>query len=262
MSRIPARIFALTVFLTALALGQPQSLFIPQVADGGNWQTTIVLTNTTTSPIGASLAFFQDTTGGATQSWNLSLIEAVAQSVQVPGGATVFLHTPGTGAVTSVGWGQVTAAVGVSAYAIFTQRVPGRTDQDGTAPGGPVAGRVLVPFDNTAGSTTSVAIVNPTTASQTVSLSIKTETGAVSQSSISLPAQGHMAFALADQLPATSGQRGLAEFYTSTPRGEGTGSLSMLALRFNSTGAFTTAPVFGQSGPHIVGVAPPSTGGK
>lgn len=40
-------------------------------------------------------------------------------------------------AATSAGWAQVSASgagvAGVVAYAIFTQRVPGRQDQDGTA---------------------------------------------------------------------------------------------------------------------------------
>jgi hypothetical protein len=128
---IPTRCLVLTVFLTALAFGQPQTQIIPQVADGGNWQTTIVLTNTTTTAQSAALTFYQETTSGATQTWNLALMEATSQNVSVPGGATVFLHTPGTGAVTSVGWGQIVALAGVDAYAIFTQRVPGRTDQDG-----------------------------------------------------------------------------------------------------------------------------------
>jgi hypothetical protein len=172
------------------------------------------------------------------------------------------MHTPGTSASTSVGWAQIIVSPGIVGYAIFTQRIPGRSDQDGTAPGGASAERILVPFDNTAGFVTGLALVNPTGASQTVSVSIQAETGEVSQTSIALPAQGHTAFALADQIPATSGHRGLAEFYSTTARGTIGSSLSMLALRFNPTGAFTAAPVYGQSGSPIVGVKPPSRGTK
>jgi hypothetical protein len=57
-----------------------------------------------------------------------------------------------------------------------------------------------------------------------------------------------MAFALADQVPATSGHRGLAEFYSPGTGRASAGSISMIALRFNPAGAFTTAPVYPQSG--------------
>jgi hypothetical protein len=93
-------------------------------------------------------------------------------------------------------------------------------------------------------------------------VNVQIETGSISTGSITLPAQGHLAFALPDQLPATSGHRGLAEFYFPAARGTGAGSLSMLALRFNPGGAFTTAPVYAQTGSPIIGVQPPPTTGK
>jgi hypothetical protein len=257
---IPAagRLLFLTVFLTALSFGQPQTLIVPQIADGGGWQTTLVLTNMTTGSGSAGLTFYQETSGGATQSWNPPFQEAVAQNVPVAAGSTVFLHTMGTSSATSVGWAQIIVSPGIAAYAIFTQRIPGQADQDGTAAGGAVAERFLVPFDNTAGFVTSVAMVNQVAAVQrggtennTISVNIRIETGATSQSSITLPAQGHMAFAFADRFPVTSGHRGLAEFYIAR------GSLSMIALRFNPTGAFTTAPAYSQSGAPVVGVTPP-----
>jgi len=244
---------SLIALFTAVATCQPQSSNVAQVADGGPWQTIIVITNTTTTAASASVAFYQDTAGGATQAWNLTPVEGPASNVQIPAGSTVFLHTPGTNSVTATGWAQIIAPGGVVAYAIFTQRVPGRTDQDGTAPAGASTDRVLVPFDNTGGFVTSVAVVNPTSVSLTASVNIKIETGAISQSSILLPAQGHSAFALPQQFPETSGHRGLVEFYL----GPRTGTLSIIALRFNPTGGFTTAPVYGQTGAAIIGVTPP-----
>ena len=246
-----------TPFLAALSFAQPQTVIVPQIADGGGWQTTLVLTNTITGVGSASMSFYQETSGGATQSWNLAFSEQPTQNVRVNGGATVLLHTLGTGSTTSVGWAQMIVSPGIVAYAIFTQRMAGHTDQDGTAPGGSVTQRVLVPFDNTGGSVTSVAMANPSSAAETVSVNIATEAGAVSQASISLPAQGHMAFALPDQLPATAGHSGLAEFYLGSGRAV-LGNISMIALRFNPTGGFTTAPVYEQTGAPIVGVPPPS----
>ena len=248
-----------SVFVSGLVFGQPQSLIIPHIADGGGWQTTIVLTNKTVGPISATFTFYQETSGGATQSWNLPFAETLGQSVQVAAGATVFFHTLGTSPATSVGWAQLITFAGIEAYAIFTARTPGRADQDGTAPGGSGAQRILMPFDNTDGCLMGVALANPSNGSITVSVNIKIETGAISQTSITIPAQGHVSFVLSDQIPATAGHRGLAEFYS--PAVRASNLLSAIALRFNPTGAFTSAPVYGETGAPIIG-APPVGGGK
>lgn len=248
----------LMVFLATLAICQPQTTYIPQVVDGGAWQTVLVLSNTTTSGASASLSFHQETSGGATQSWNLAFLEGSTQNVLIPAGSAVFLHTLRTDSVTSQGWADMIASPSVVAYAIFTQRIPGRTDQDGTAPASGSATRFLVPFDNTGGFVTSVGIANLITSSQTISVNIEIENGAISQTSIpDLPAQGHTAFALPQQFPATGGHRGLIEFYVAGGRTGTTGPFSTLALRFNPTGGFTSAPVYAQSGNPVIGVSPP-----
>jgi hypothetical protein len=241
-----------------VVLGQAQTLVIPQIADGGAWQTTLVLTNTSASATSVSLNFFQETSEGATQNWNLPFLEvASTQNLSLPAAGTLFLHTPGTASGTSVGWAQLQASAAVVAYAIFTQRIPGRTDQDGTAPATSSSSRILIPFDNTNGFVTSIAIANPTGASESISVGIQPSSGSSSQlSPITLPAQGHTAFALPQQFSASTGQSGLLEFYTAS------GSLSALALRFNPTGGFTAAPAYAESGPPIIGpgAAPPGGG--
>jgi hypothetical protein len=235
-------------FFSVLSAGYAQTLIIPQIADGGGWQTTLVFTNTTTTAASVGLSFYEETGGGATQSWNLSFIENVSpQNVSVPGGGSVFLHTPATSSTTSVGWAQLQAPASLVAYAIFTQRVPGRTDQDGTALAASAATRILVPFDNTSSFVTAVGLVNPTASSETISVNFQIDTGMVTSSSLVLPAQGHMAFSLSQQFASTAGVRGTAEFYVSS------GSISILALRFNPTGGFTAAPVYAQSGSPIIG---------
>src|SRR5215467_5291853 len=94
------RSLILIVLLAAVATCQPQSSNVAQVADGGPWQTILVITNTTTTATSASVTFYQDTAGGATQAWNLTPVEGSASNVQLPAGSSVFLHTPGTNPVT------------------------------------------------------------------------------------------------------------------------------------------------------------------
>ncbi|HLK47313.1 MAG TPA: hypothetical protein VKT49_04210 [Bryobacteraceae bacterium] len=251
-SRAARACFFAVLLLAAAPAMRAQTVVMPQIVDGGGWQTTIVVSNNTASTAAAALSFFQETTGGATQSWNLPLLESVSlQNLSLPGGGTIFLHTPGTAAANSQGWGSLQASSGVVCYAIYTYRTAGHQDQDATAPGVASAGRILVPYDNTNGLVTAIAIVNPTAASETISVSFQSESGAILTGSLpTLPPNGHSAFVLPTQFPRTAGDHGLAEFSSAT------GSLSIIALRANPTLAFTSAPVYNQSGAPIIGALP------
>jgi hypothetical protein len=244
--------FGATALLFALCAvpAWSQALIISQVVDGEVWQTTIVLTNTTANPAIASLSFFQETTGNATQPWNLPFLEvASTQSIALAAGETLLLHTPGTAAALSVGWGQLTGSPGVVAYAVFTKRPHGLPAQIGTSEATASASRILVPFDNTSGNVTSMALVNTSGAPQTITVRIQTTAGAISYGLLSnIPAQGHVAFTFPGQFAATAGQSGLAEFYTAS------GTIALLALNFNPAGSLSTAPAYPEAGPPIIGV--------
>ncbi len=252
---------AIFMGLTAAALLAPAlchaQTFLPQIADGGNWYTAVVLVNTSPSAATASINFFQDTSSGATSPWSPPFVEVSStQNLNVPAGGTVYMHTPGTAAALTQGWGQVTAPPGVVAYAIYTyESFQGRPNQDGTSLAVAGASRILVPFDATTGYSTGVAIVNPTNAPEIVSVNIETDDGTITQSSLpSLPANGQMAFSMASQFAATVGHRGVAEFYVSP------GSISIAAFRFNPTVALTSLPVVLASGAPVLasGGAPPT----
>jgi hypothetical protein len=223
-------------------------LIIPQIADGGGWQTTLVLTNTSTAAATANLTFFQSTSGGGTMNWVPPFLEtSTPQSVSVPAASTVFLHTPGTATTLSEGWVQVQAGSAIVAYAIFTQTVPGRTNQDGTALAATSTSRVLMPFDNANGFVTSMAITNPTSTGESITVGVQPVNGSAAQlSPITLPANGYLAFTLPQQFPSTLSQNGLLEFYSST------GSISLIALRFNPSGGFTASPVYAETGAPIL----------
>lgn len=225
----------------------------PQIVDGGPWVTTMALTNTSANATEVTLNFYQETGGGATQPWLLDFVEVTSaqpQAVSLPAGSTLFLHTLGTAAATTVGWGQVswsptTLPSVIDAYAIFTQRIPGRPDEEGTAEAIPVASRFLVPFDNTNGAVTSIAIASLSTNNNFISVGIRTRVCTTQPAAITLPPLGHTSFAFPTQFPGTAGQTGLAEFYGSST------AISIIGLRFNS-GAFTTAPVYSVTGAPII----------
>ena len=244
-----------------LASGGAVGLILPQIVDGGPWQTTLVITNTNTTPANAALQFFQTTdAAGDTSPWTLPTVEAVSLSdIQLAPDATIIVHTPGTAANLTQGFGELVADSGVVAYAIFTQRVPGRQNQDGTALAAAPGSYFLIPFDNSApGFVTSIAIVNTSEAPETLSANLLLASGQTLSGSLpSIPALGHAAFALTTQFPLSAGQQGTLELFyraqiDSTPA---TGahpqvavslppSFSVIALRFNPTGAFTSLPVY------------------
>jgi hypothetical protein len=194
-------IHLLMVLPLALSVAHAQIQIIPQIADGGAWQTTLVLTNTGTTSATASLTFFQSNGDGTTKSWTPPFQETSStQSLTLAAASTTFLHTLGTAANLTEGWAQLQASSSVVAYAIFTQTVTGRTNQDGTAPAAAAVSRILVPFNNTSGFATTIAIANSGTASESIAVGVQPVSGAAAQlSTISLPAGGYTAFSLQDQ---------------------------------------------------------------
>jgi hypothetical protein len=245
--------FGFFVFGVLHLSAQTTPLFIPQIADGGGWQTTLVVTNTTSAALSAAMTFHMETSSGNTSLWNLTFLESVSVfNLNVPAGATVFLHTPGAAAVTTIGWGQLDAPSGLSAYAIFRQRDASGHDQEGTAPATASGSRILVPFDNSAGAVTAIALANPSSSAQTIQVGFRNAAGVVSQNTVTVPPLGHLAVSLPQQFPALAGQTGLAEFLNTA------GNFSLIALRFNAAGSFTAAPIYTQTGSPVI---LPSTGG-
>jgi hypothetical protein len=161
----------------------------------------------------------------------------------------------GTAPKLTQGWAQVSNATGLDAYVIYTYTTA-ESSSDATAAGIPSASRFLVPFDNTGTLGTEIGLVNPNAAGLPVLVTLKTSGGTVTQGTLTLPANGQVAFILPRQFPAVAGQSGLAEFYTTS------GTMVVLALRSNTNSAtgifsFTTAPAYAESGPNII----PTTGG-
>jgi len=231
-----------------------QTLIIPDVVDGGGWQSTVVLTNSSAAPANATLIFHTDTTAGATQPWNPPFQEVSSTAgLVLPGSSAMYLHTLGTAAALSQGWAELDADAGIVAYTIFTNRVPGHQDQDSTAPAVAATNRILMPYDDASGFVSAIAIVNPTATAQTVSVGFRTTDGLVAIDALpTVPAMGHMAFVLSQQFPVIAGHRGLAEFYSAT------GNISMIAFRFNPTQSSASAPVFFETGAPLI-TAPPVT---
>ena len=98
---------------------------------------------------------------------------------------------------------------------------------------------MTLPYDNTTGFVTGVAIANLSAAvSATLTTTIYDENGSLlSVQPVAVPVNGHTSFALPDRLGVTAGRRGIVVFQSPT-----TGGLAGIGLRFNGLGAFTSVP--------------------
>ena len=246
-------------------------MVIPQVVDGNGWQSTIVAMNTSKVLAHAALQFFQTIDGdGDTAPWTLPTVEHVNLSdITLGPGAMVLVHSANTATTLTQGYGELVASPGVQAFAIFTLHVHGRQDQDGTAPAAYPGSDIIVPFDNSPGFTTGIAVVNASDAAEVLNANIVLASGDTIASSLpSIPAHGHAAFSLATQFPELAGQVGTLELSvpsgppdvtTSQPLPAGSPAVpaaarpgiavsmprfSVIGLRFNPTGAFSSIPVY------------------
>jgi hypothetical protein len=214
---------------------------LSQLVDGGGWNTTFVLANMDTVPVAITLRFwkedgsqmrllFEGVIGGAS--------DTLAATIGV--GGTLTLITQGVDAVATQGWAELTSPGKIGGLAVFRQRVPGRPDQEAAVPITTSVSRFVLPFDNTQGFVTSMALIN-TNGTRVVSVSvvIRDETGTqIATDALVLDPRRHASFTLPDRFPVVANRRGVAEFSSTTA------DLSGLGLRFDPGGAFTSFPAF------------------
>jgi hypothetical protein len=154
-------------------------------------------------------------------------------------GATVIFQTTGPPTqVTQTGWAQLLTNGNIGGHAVYTQTV-GSSVQEAVVPvetRNPDA--FVLPFDNVGGFNSGVAVANTTAAQANIAVIIRDDTGAMLQvQTLTLPALGQISFDMATRFPTATGKRGTVEF--GTPVG---GQITVLGLRFNPTGAFSTVP--------------------
>lgn len=220
---------------------------VSQIADGGGWQTGLILTNTSDAAAPYAIAFHKD--DGTP--FEVAGIGGFAAGTVQPGG-TAFLTSTNPAALTQ-GSAIVMGGQNFSISTIFTwKNANAGGDQQGTVTGD-AQGSVSfsVPFDNTGGSVGGFAITNTSPASVTVLVVAYDETGRVllSDSSLTLPAFGHTAFNFQNRpgFSTLADKRGLLRVFAihpgATPPYPG---LNGLLLKFLPNGSFTTVAVTNQ----------------
>jgi hypothetical protein len=214
---------------------------IAHIASGNGWTTTFVLVNTGTSGAAVNLNFFAD--NGSPLSLPISYPQqgsAVTQATSVNTGmgvgSTLIVQTTGVdSSPLLIGSAQLSVQGNVGGFVIFGYEngneavVPLQTGN---------AGGYIIPFDNTAGTGTGVAVNNVSSQAANVAVIFRDSTGAqIGTGTIPLAANGHSAIVLQNQFPVTANIQGTVEF--DAPIGVQIGALG---IRTPIAHTFTTLP--------------------
>lgn len=216
----------------------------PFFASGGGWESTIQLINVFESSINYRLLFRGINGQPAlvsyrTQDGRIAAADTIQGSLGDDASATIVLIDAG---LTQSGWVELEyeGESRIGGVLTFRQRVSGRPDfessveltRDDTQ-------RLYMPFDNTAGYATSVAITNPSgSANNELQLRFWDNSGReILTRTVQLAAGTTTAFSLRERYPELDGRSGRMRI-------EGTGSrLAAIAFKFNPSGAFSAIPV-------------------
>jgi hypothetical protein len=245
-----------TFTLTVAAAGALTRVgFISQIAAGGGWDSTIWLVNRSSAPVQTNIAFHGD--DGSALTLPLSVTQAgysqqisasTVQETIAPN--TLLVVATGTVSSTTQGWADVLASGALSGFAVFRYG-----DSEVTAPLENRSGTsVSLPFDQTGGYATGIALVNLAGWQANVTATVWDQYGnqIVTQQPIAFAktdgsGSGHDAFMLSDRLPATAGARGIVQFQSNplTPSGP-VGQLAGLGLRASPAMSVTSLPTIVQ----------------
>ncbi len=194
---------------------------VAQIADGNGWKTAITLVNTDAAssqaftlrfwPGAATLPGVPLLLDGADQISDLALTKTI------PAGGSLTLQTRGAdGGPYWQGWAELISSAAIGGTSILRKPLSSNQDAEGAVPIKPASvGRFLLPFDNTAPYSTSLAVLNPSgTYSTTIQAAFRDQFGTPlsAPATFTLGPRGHDVFALRDRFPNVAGKRGVAEF--------------------------------------------------
>jgi hypothetical protein len=218
-----------------------------QVATGGSWKTTFTIMNLSASAQTAKLTFWD--ANGDPMVVPLAFSPELGLPVSAASSADVPISANGVGVVDVelsplatllVGWARLKAPDGIVASATFRYSPSSGQDAEAVVPMETrTPSAFVVPFDNTNNMVTGVAIANGSeTAPANVMILARDASGRqVLSDALPLPVRGHSFFALTTRYPNLVGLRGSIEF-----RDANGGAISVLGLRFNPSGSFTSVP--------------------
>jgi hypothetical protein len=210
---------------------------IPQIADGAGWVTRISIINIDQVPVTYTFRFWGDT-GSPIPFPIVNQAPGVLSGTLAPG-ASFFAQSAGTSSNLQQGWAEVATSGQIGVTSIFQFSTGSPRDSQGSSIASLSGSSFLMPFDNTQGNVTSVAIANTnSTQPLTVTMKYVTDGGALSTTSVVLQPHAHQAFVVTDNNALVKGFKGAVQFSAPTP------DISVMGLEFTAAGAFTSLGAF------------------
>jgi len=222
------------------AQGPPPSVLstsLSQIVDGGGWNTRFVIINTDQVPVTFTFKFW-DAFGNALQFPIINGTPGVLSGTLAPG-ASYFAQSPGTATTLQEGSADVVSSGKIGVTALYQFSVGSPRDSLASAIAAQSSSNILMPFDNTQGNVTAIAIANTNPIqSLMVSMLFETVDGTLSTSSIQLSPHAHTTFVAPVINPAVAGTRGAVRFAATSPY------IAVMGFEFTSAGAFTSLGAF------------------
>lgn len=237
------------ILATAVVGSAQVTGYFPQIAnglqaDGVKWTTTVFVTNPApsgSSPASGTITFtasngspfaitFVDSTGAPAGTGTISFA--------LSGGQTQKFVSTGTGAL-SVGFGTLSASATVFGTAVFSEfTAGGALISEASVLASTASTRQAIFVDTQAGFDTGVAYANPNSGPASITLELLNTQGVAVVPSTSQTLAGNMqtaAFVKGGLFPTSPAMAGSMRITSTEP-------LAAVALRFSSTGLFTTLP--------------------
>jgi hypothetical protein len=211
-------------------------------ASGAGWETIITLVNKGTASAQAQVNFYDESGNPSTVPLDFpqggQTVNAPNYTTTIKPGAVVILESQG-GTTTSVGSVQLLSDSKVSGYLIF--RYLPTVQEAAVNLQVQNASTYTLPFDNTGGISTGVALSATSASPTTVQIVIQDDTGTlITTDTVTLPARGHHSFVLGTTYTAAAGVRGTIQFQSAAGS-----QLGVIGIRALATGAYTTIPPIG-----------------
>jgi uncharacterized protein (TIGR03118 family) len=208
-----------------------------QLASGGGWKTTMTLINTSNTTVNAQINLYADNGTPLTLPLTFpefgSSLGGSSVGVTLTPNDSVVIQTAASTSSINVGWADVSATGQLSGYLSFSSGSGEGTMLLDTR----LSTSLLLPYDNTNGYQTAVALANQGSSPQTITATVFDASGAqLTSSQINLPAFGHVSFFVPTQFAKAAGQLGIIQFQSSA-------GLTGLGLHFSPTGSFASIPI-------------------
>ncbi len=225
----------------SLTIGSSQSftsaLRVPQIVDGAGWNTRFAIINTDQVPVTFTVQFWGPN-GSLLPFPILNGTPGVLTGTLSPE-ASFFAQSPGTSTTLQQGWAEIASSGQIGVTTIYQFNDGGPRESIGTEIATLSANSILMPFDNTQGNVTAIAIANTnSTQALTVSMLFETDGGAQSTSSLVLPPHTQQSFVTPALNLAVAGLRGSIKVTAPTA------DIAVVGLEFTSTGQFTSLGTF------------------